>query len=176
MTTNLTVKEDNVASIIYQIRGEKVMLDVDLAMLYGVETRILKQAIRRNIKRFPDDFMFELTAEELDNLKSQISSSSWGGVRYLPFAFTEQGVAMLSGVLNSDRAIAVNIIIMQTFIQMRKLLFSNMELTQRLNNLEDDIFDRLDDQQDEIKAIRYALSDLMSENEQISRRPIGFKA
>jgi hypothetical protein len=174
MTTDLSVREENIASVIYQVRGEKVMLDMDLAMLYGVETRILKQAIRRNIKRFPDDFMFELTTEEFDNLRSQISTSSWGGARYLPFAFTEQGVAMLSGVLNSDRAIAVNIIIMRTFIQMRKLLFSNIELTQRLNSLEDDIFDRLDDQEDEIKAIRYVLSDLMSGNEQISRRPIGF--
>ena len=174
MTTDLIIREDSIAAVIYFIRGEKVMLDVDLAMLYGIETRILKQAIRRNIKRFPDDFMFELTVEESENLKSQFELSNWGGVRYRPFAFTEQGVAMLSGVLNSDRAVAINIVIMRTFVQMRKLLFSNFELTERLNNLEDVIFDRLDDQGHEIKIIRNMLSDLMSEEEQAPRRPIGF--
>jgi hypothetical protein len=174
MTTELITKEDNIASIIYHIRGEKVMLDIDLAMLYGVENRSLKQAIRRNIKRFPEDFMFELTSEEFENLKSQLVSSSWGGTRYAPFAFTEQGVAMLSGVLNSDRAIAVNIVIMRTFVQMRKLLFSNIELTNRLNDLEDLIYDRMDEQDDEIRAIHSVLDDLMSDNEQKVRRPIGF--
>jgi hypothetical protein len=174
MTTDLIVREDSIASIIYFVRGEKVMLDVDSAMLYGIETRTLKQAIRRNIKRFPDDFMFELTMEESENLKSQFELSSWGGARYRPFAFTEQGVAMLSGVLNSDRAVAINIVIMRTFVQMRKLLFSNLELTERLNSLENVIFDRLDDQGYEIKIIRNMLADLMSEEEQEPRRPIGF--
>ncbi len=174
MTTDLIVREDNIASVIYFVRGEKVMLDTDLAMLYGIETKVLKQAIRRNIKRFPDDFMFELTAEESENLKSQVELSSWGGVRYRPFAFTEQGVAMLSGVLNSDRAVAINIVIMRTFVQMRKLLFSNLELTERLSDLENIIFDRLDDQGYEIKIIRNMLTDLMSEEEQKPRRTIGF--
>ena len=174
MTTDLIIREDNIASIIYQIRGEKVMLDMDLSMLYSVETKVFKQTIRRNLKRFPPDFMFELTTEEFENLKSQIVSSSWGGTRYPPFAFTEQGVAMLSGVLNSDRAIAVNIVIMRTFVQMRKLLFSNMELTNRLNDLEDLIYDRLDGQDDEIRAIHTVLDDLMSDNVHRTRRPIGF--
>jgi ORF6N domain len=174
MTTNLIIQEDNIASIIYFVRGQKVMLDMDLAMLYGVENKRFKEAVRRNIKRFPPDFMFELTSEEFENLKSQLIAPSWGGSRYPPFAFTEQGVAMLSGVLNSDRAIAVNIVIMRTFVQMRKLLLSNMELTNRLNDLEDLIYDRLDDQDDEIKAIHHILNDLMSENEQKPRRPIGF--
>jgi hypothetical protein len=174
MTTNLIIEDDKIASIIYFIRGEKVMLDMDLSMLYGVENKRLKEAIRRNFKRFPPDFMFELTSEEFENLKSQLASSSWGGTRYAPFAFTEQGVAMLSGVLNSDRAIAVNIVIMRTFVQMRKLLFSNIELTNRLNNLEYLIYDRLDEQDDEIKSIHNVLDDLMSENIQKPRRPIGF--
>jgi hypothetical protein len=174
MTTDLIIQEDNIASIIYQIRGEKVMLDMDLSMLYGVETKVFKQAVRRNLKRFPPDFMFELTSEEFENLKSQFVSSSWGGTRYAPFAFTEQGVAMLSGVLNSDRAIAINIVIMRTFVQMRKLFSSNMELTTRLNDLEDLIYDRLEDQDEGIRAIHHILDDLMSDNEHKVRRPIGF--
>jgi hypothetical protein len=174
MTTNLIIQENNIASIIYFIRGEKVMLDMDLAMLYNVENKRFKEAIRRNLKRFPPDFMFELTSEEFENLKSQLTSSSWGGTRYAPFAFTEQGVAMLSGVLNSDRAIAINIVIMRTFVHMRKLLFSNIELTNRLNDLEDLIYDRLDGQDDEIRAIHTVLDDLMSNNEKKVRRPIGF--
>jgi ORF6N domain len=175
MATNLIIREENIASIIYQIRGEKVMLDMDLSMLYGVETKVFKQSIRRNIKRFPPDFMFELTSAEFENLKSQLATSSWGGTRYPPFAFTEQGVAMLSGVLNSDRAIAVNIIVMRTFVQMRKLLSSNIELTNRLNNLEDIIYDKLDEQDDEIRAIHDALDELMSVDKPKTRKPIGFK-
>ena len=98
---------------IYWIRGEKIMLDSDLAALYGVETKALKRAVRRNISRFPEDFMFELSIEELAYLRCQIGTSSWGGRRYLPHAFTEEGVAMLSSVLNSEKAIVVNIHIMR---------------------------------------------------------------
>ena len=103
------VPVERIASKIYMIRQVKVMLDRDLAELYGVETKVLKQAVKRNMKRFPSDFMFELSKEEFTNLRSQIVTSSWGGSRYTPMAFTEQGVAMLSSVLNNDRAIAVNI-------------------------------------------------------------------
>ena len=145
MNGNLILREENIASIIYMIRGERVMLDIDLAELYGVETKVLKQTVRRNLNRFPSDFMFELTKHELENLRSQIASSSWGGARYLPFAFTEQGVAMLSGILNSERAISVNIAIMRTFVQMRKLMFSNAELSQRIGDLEKLMTEHLDD-------------------------------
>lgn len=96
------IRESDIASLVYIIRGEKVMLNADIAKLYNVETRILKQAVRRNLSRFPDDFMFELNNQEFDGLRSQIVTSSWGGARYLPMAFTEQGVAMLSSVLRSE--------------------------------------------------------------------------
>jgi ORF6N domain len=178
MSDKLILTEENIVTSIYKIRGEKVMLDVDLAVLYGVETKRLKEAVKRNIARFPSDFMFELTKEEFDNLRSQIVTSSWGGVRYLPFAFTEQGVAMLSGILNSERAVAVNIAIMRTFVKMRQLMLSNVELSKRLDDLERIIFDRLDENSTEIGAIRNALMHMMKEEEQQQpepRRPIGFK-
>jgi len=126
-----------VASKIFFIRSVKVILDRDLAALYGVETKVLKQAVRRNIKRFPPDFMFELTEKELKNWRSQFvtSNSVKMGLRYLPMAFTEQGVAMLSGVLNSDRAIAVNIQIMRTFTKLRHMIFDNEDLKRELAEL-----------------------------------------
>lgn len=125
-----------IQSKIYEIRGQKVMLDFDLAKLYETETKILKQAVRRNLNRFPDDFMFEVTADELENLRSQIVTSSWGGRRYLPYAFTEQGVAMLSTVLRSKTAIKVSIQIMNAFVAMRRFLLTNAQVFQRLNTLE----------------------------------------
>jgi len=121
-----------IASKIYLIRGIKVMLDRDLAELYEVETRVLNQAVKRNIKRFPKDFMFQLTKDEFEILKSQIVTSRWGGVRKLPLAFTEQGIAMLSGILHSDRAIHVNIQIMRVFVKFRQLLYDNEELRKEL--------------------------------------------
>jgi hypothetical protein len=127
---------ENIATLIYHIRGQRVMLDRDLAELYAVETKALKQAVRRNIERFPEDFMFELTRQEFNNLRSQIVTSSWGGARYLPMAFTEQGIAMLSSVLRSDRAIQVNIQIMRTFTQMRRMLAENEELREKIEALE----------------------------------------
>lgn len=130
------IKENNIANRVYMIRGEKVMLDFDLAQLYQVETKVLKQSVKRNINRFPEDFMFILTHEELLNLRSQIVTSSWGGLRYMPMAFTEQGIAMLSGVLKSERAIEVNIAIMRTFVQLRKMMDSNKELSQKIEQLE----------------------------------------
>ena len=121
---------------ILEIRGKKVMLDMDLAIIYEVETRVLKQAVRRNIDRFPDDFMFELMAEELKNLTSQFVTSSWGGQRHKPFAFTEQGIAMLSSVLKSKKAIQMNIAIMRAFVMMRQFALSFQELSEKLLELE----------------------------------------
>jgi hypothetical protein len=119
------------------IRGQKVMISTDLAELYQVEARVLVQAVKRNIVRFPQDFMFQLTEEEFSNLKSQIVISSWGGLRRAaPYAFTEQGVAMLSSVLRSKRAIRVNIEIMRAFVRLRQILASNKELAKRLDELE----------------------------------------
>jgi hypothetical protein len=135
--TRMLVPVDRIESAILTIRGQKVMLDADLAALYGVETGALVRAVKRNVERFPSDFMFQLTAEELDNLRCQSGiSSSWGGRRYLPYAFTEQGVAMLSSVLRSARAVQVNIAIMRTFVHLRRLAASHEELSRRLDALE----------------------------------------
>ena len=133
---NLTVPTETIASKIYLIRGQKVMLDRDLAELYGVQTKVLKQAVRRNIGRFPSDFMFELNSKEFQDLRSQIVTSSWGGLRYLPMAFTEQGVAMLSSVLSSERAVQVNIQIVRTFTKLRRMLATHEELKRKIENME----------------------------------------
>jgi hypothetical protein len=122
---------------IFLVRGERVLLDADLAELYGVETKALVQAVKRNPLRFPADFMFQLTGEELGILRSQfVTSGSWGGRRYAPYAFTEQGVAMLSSVLRSPRAIAVNIEIMRTFVRLREMLSTHVDLARKLSVLE----------------------------------------
>ena len=130
------IPDEFIASKIFVIRNKKVMLDEDLAELYDVETKRLNEQIKRNIARFPEDFMFQLSQKEFDNLKSQIATSSWGGRRKLPYAFTEQGVAMLSGVLHSERAIKVNIHIMRVFSQMRAMLASHKEILYKLEELE----------------------------------------
>jgi hypothetical protein len=122
---------------IYVIRGMKVMLSIDLANLYGVEPRVLVQAVKRNDERFPDDFMFQLNPEEFKNLKSQIVISSWGGIRRAaPYAFTEQGIAMLSSVLRSKRAIQANIAIMRSFVKLREMMASHKNLARKLAELE----------------------------------------
>ncbi|MEW6068275.1 MAG: ORF6N domain-containing protein [Nitrospirota bacterium] len=119
------------------IRGKKVMLDSVLSELYGVPTKVLLQAVKRNIKRFPSDFMFQLKKEEFNNLRSQfVTSSSWGGRRYLPYAFTENGIAMLSSVLNSERAIQVNIQIMRTFTKLREMLMTHKDLKRKIEEME----------------------------------------
>ena len=123
-----TIPDEIISSKIYFIREKKIMLDKDLAELYGVTTGNLNKAVKRNIKRFPDDFMFQLSKLEFDNLIFQFGTSSWGGTRSLPNAFTEQGVAMLSGVLTSDRAIHVNIQIMRIFTRLREMLVENLSL------------------------------------------------
>lgn len=126
-----------IQSKIYEIREQRVMLDFDLAALYQVETRVLNQAVKRNMKRFPSDFMFQLTPDEWAILKSQFVISSWGGTRKLPYAFTEQGLAMLSGVLNSDIAIQVNINIMRAFVAVRQMLANPP--VDRLGNIEKEV-------------------------------------
>ena len=118
------------------IRGYKVMLDADLAELYGVETKALKRSVKRNIDRFPEDFLIQITSEELESLRYHFGTSKRGGVRYLPYAFTENGVAMLSSILNSKRAIQVNIQIMRTFTRLREIMASHKDLALRLNDLE----------------------------------------
>ena len=152
------------------------MLDSDLSELYEVETKQLKRAVRRNNKRFPNDFMFELTNTEFTNLRSQFGTSSWGGVRYAPMAFTEQGVAMLSSVLRSECAIAVNIRIIRVFTKMRELLATHKEILQKLEHLE-----RKDTQQDEkIMLIFEYLKKLekgkQEESDQKNRPRVGFKS
>lgn len=166
--TSDRVTSDRIASMIHVIRDEKVMLDSDLAELYGVETYVLTQAVRRNIDRFPYDFMFQLTNDEYKILSSQfVSSSQHGGRRYLPYVFTEQGVAMLSSVLRSQRAVQVNIEIMRTFVKFRRLLVSHDKLAKKLDNLE-----RKYDSQ--FKVIFDAIRKLMAPTESTQRR-IGFR-
>jgi hypothetical protein len=130
------VPVERIENKILQIRGQKVMLDRDLAELYGVETGNLNKAVSRNKERFPEDFMFQLTADEFETLIFQFGRSSWGGTRKFPYAFTEQGVAMLSSVLRSERAAQVNVMIMRAFVKMRELLITNKDLSKRLDELE----------------------------------------
>ena len=130
------VAGETIERCILVIRGHKVLLDSDLATLYGVETKVLNQAVTRNIGRFPEDFMFRLSDEEFEILKSQIVTASWGGRRIAPCAFTEQGVAMLSSVLRSSQAIQVNIAIMRIFVQMREAMASHTELSARIDDIE----------------------------------------
>lgn len=136
LVNDFLVPEEILLHQIFLFRGEKVMLDRDLADLYGVETKQLKRAVRRNQERFPKDFMFELNEKEVEILRCQIGTSSWGGTRYAPMAFTELGIAMLSSVLKSPGAIQVNIQIMRAFTRMRKVLGSQKELEEKLNKLE----------------------------------------
>jgi DNA-binding PadR family transcriptional regulator len=160
-----------VQSIVW-LRGHRVLLDADLATLYGVETRVLVQAVKRNLDRFPQDFMFQLSGEELEALRSQfvISNAGRGGRRYKPYAFTEQGVAMLSSVLNSRQAIAVNVEIMRAFVQLREWLSSNKELAKKLEELER----KLKTHDQAITGILNAIRELMRPPEPPKKRRIGF--
>ena len=163
--TNLILIE-NITSKIFMIRGLKVMIDRDLAELYGVETKQLKRAVRRNIDRFPTDFMFELINDEIENLRCQIGTSSWGGSRYVPMAFTEQGVAMLSTVLNSKRAIQVNIQIIRTFTRLRQMMTGHEELKNKIEEMEE----KYDEQ---FRIVFEAIKQLLKEDDQ-PKRKIGF--
>lgn len=175
----LAVSDEMVMSRIHTVRGHKVMLDSDLAELYQVETRVLNQAVKRNTRRFPEDFMFALTPEEWEILKSQHVTSSWGGRRKLPFVFTEQGVAMLSSVLNSEPAIDINILIIRVFTKMRELLANHKDLLLALEKLRGTVSHNSRD----IKVIFNHLKKLQEEERnrtllaQIPKKrpPIGFK-
>lgn len=159
----------HITQTIYLLRGQKVILTQDLASLYDVTVGALTQAVKRNRNRFPKDFVFQLTAEEFANLKSQIVTSSWGGRRALPYAFTEQGVAMLSSVLRSDRAVKVNIAIMRAFVKLRETLETNRELARKFAELEKHVGKH----DAEIAAIIDAIRQLMAAAEK-PRREIGF--
>jgi hypothetical protein len=153
---------------IFLVRGQRVMLSTHLATLYEVEPKALVQAVKRNIERFPQDFMFQLDESEFATLKSQFVTSSWGGIRRAaPYAFTEQGVAMLSSVLRSKRAVLTNIEIMRGFVRLREMLATNRDLAEKLNNLE-----RKYDSQ--FKAVFDAIRELMAPQSEGKRRPIGF--
>ncbi len=157
---------------IFTIRGHRIMLSSHLAQLYGVQVKVLVQSVKRNKERFPEDFMFQLTKEEYLNLKSQIVTSSWGGLRRAnPYAFTEQGISMLSSVLNSKQAIQVNITIMRTFVKMRQILSTHKELAKKLHELEK----RADKHDKEIQAIFEAIRELMTIPAK-PKRQIGFHA
>jgi hypothetical protein len=171
-----TIAAPAIEKRILVVRGRQVMLDEDLADLYGVETRVLVQQVRRNEKRFPVDFMFQLSAEEFNHLKSQsvISSGGHGGRRKRPLVFTEQGVAMLSGVLRSDRAIAVNIEIMRAFVELRRVAGSFDELQKRLDQMELDIGARLSEHDVQLRQIFEALRQLIAPPQQ-TKRPVGFR-
>jgi hypothetical protein len=158
-----------IAQSIYVRRGQKVMLGQDLAALYGVSAGALVQAVKRNATRFPKDFVFQLAVKELANLKSQIVISSWSGRRHRPYAFTEQGVAILSSVLNSERAVKVNIAIMRAFVKLRRALEGNRELARKFSQLEE----RVGKHDEEIRAIIDAIRQLMAPPEK-PKREIGF--
>jgi len=171
----IAIPEEVIMSKIYLIRGQKVMLDSDLAELYGVETRRLNEQVKRNIDRFPEDFMFQLMEPEFENLKSQIATSSWGGRRKLPFAFTEHGVLMLSSVLNSNLAIKVNIQIMRIYTKIRNILITHKDLLLKFEQVET----KLADHDDKIMLIFEYLKQFeqakQQELEQKNRPKIGFK-
>ena len=162
---DLIVKEDiKIENLIYEIRGKQVMLDSDLARLYQVETKVLNQAVKRNIKRFPDNFYFQLNKEEVNNLKSQFVTSSWnnyGGVRKLPYVFTEQGVAMLSSVLKSERAIQTSIVIINAFVVMKRYIKINDNQNNRISNMEVKIIEHDND----IKLLKESFDKLSTKEE-----------
>jgi hypothetical protein len=176
---NQTVEENAIIDKIFLIRGHKIMLDRDLSLLYAVETRVLNQAVKRNRKRFPPDFMFQLTPEELNHWKSQtvISNREKMGLRKLPLAFTEQGIAMLSSVLNSETAIEVNIQIIRVFTRMRQSLLSNKDLLLKLEQLRNKIMNqgsRLNKTEENVESIFKILKELLSPPSE-PRPRIGFR-
>lgn len=170
--TSVLIPDEIIRNKIYLIREVKVMLDKDLSELYGVSTGNLNKAVKRNIKRFPDDFMFQLNDEEFEILKFQFGISSWGGTRSFPYAFTEQGVAMLSGILNSDRAISVNIQIMRIFTKIRVMLTDTLSLKLEI----EEIKKKLQNQDKNIELVFSYLDELIIKQEDLSpRKRIGFK-
>ena len=180
MSKSIAITDETVVNKIYFIRGKKVMLDRDLAEMYGVETSQLKRQVKRNIERFPEDFMFEMNKEELQYWRSQfgISNEDKMGLRYSPFCFTEQGVAMLSSVLNSRTAVEVNIQIIRIFTRMREVLLTHKDVLIKLEQLEKKILkqdQRADKQGDDIEMVFNTLKQLINPPHE-EREPIGFKA
>ncbi len=164
------IPDEIILSKIYQFRNQKVMIDSDLSELYQVETKRLNEQVKRNINRFPSDFMFQLNTEEWEDLKSQNATTSWGGRRTAPFVFTEHGILMLSSVLNSDKAINVNVHIIRIFIKMRELLLTHKELLLQL----EDMRKVIDGHEDRIDMIYNYLKQFM-QNQKIPRTEIGYK-
>lgn len=173
MTDNkITIPEEIILTKIYFIREQKVMVDRDLAELYGVETRRLNEQVKRNLSRFPEDFMFQLSELEFTNLKSQIATSSWGGRRKLPFVFTEHGVLMLSSVLNSEQAINVNIQIMRIFTKIRQILTDNLNVKLEI----EEIKKKLENQDKNIELVFSYLDELLEKQENpLPNKKIGYK-
>lgn len=168
----LVLADEAVQNKIYLIRNQKVMMDRDLAELYQVTTSYLNKSVQRNIKRFPEDFMFQLNNQEFRNLMFQIGTSSWGGTRKLPYAFTEQGVAMLSGILNSDRAIAVNIQIMRVFTRIRQMLADNTELRLEIEKIKN----KLNNQDKNMEVVFQYLDELVEKKEEPKpRKKVGYQ-
>jgi hypothetical protein len=170
MTDSELVIQERITKAIYLVRDHKVMMDSELAKLYGVQTKVLNQAVKRNKDRFPEDFMFQLTPQEFENLKSQNVTSSWGGRRTLPYMFTEQGVAMLSSVLNSAIAIQVNISIMRVFVKMRQWAANYKELLIKIEELNQNQTEH----SEHIKNI-YKIIEELVRPAVIGRKPLGFK-
>lgn len=172
MSNEILIPDDIISSKIYLIRKQKVMLDKDLSELYAVETKQLKRQVRRNLERFPQDFMFELSQEEFDNLRSQFGTSSWGGSRYIPMAFTEQGVAMLSSVLNSPTAINVNIQIIRVFTKIREMLTDTLSMKLEI----EEIKKKLSNHTQNIELVFNYLDELIDKKEKTEpRKKIGYK-
>lgn len=173
MNKPIGIPDELIVNKIHLVREQKVMFDWDLAQLYDVETKQLKRQVRRNIERFPEDFMFELTSEEFEILRSQIGTSrlNWGGTRYMPMAFTEQGVAMLSSVLGSSTAIQVNIQIIRTFTKMRELLLTSAELMLKMEKLEQ----RIDSSDQNIEIVFNYLKELIQQENQ-PRVKVGYQS
>jgi hypothetical protein len=151
------------------------MLDMDLAELYGIDTKQLKRAVRRNEKRFPPDFMFELEQEELENLRSHFGTSSWGGIRYPPMAFSEQGVAMLSSILNTDRAIGVNIQIIRIFMKMREMLLAHKDIIEKINQIEQKLAGHDNNLLLIFEYLRQLEQSRQQQDEQAQRKRIGYR-
>lgn len=175
MSKDIIIAEEVIASKIYQIRNQKVMLDSELAELYGVETRRLNEQVKRNETRFPHDFMFQLTPEEWENLKSQNATSSWGGRRKLPKVFTEQGVAMLSSVLNSETAIEVNIQIIRVFTRTREVLLTQKDILLELENIKQNVGSNNKNIEVIFKYLNQLEQIIQQEFEQQNRKTIGYK-
>jgi len=169
MSERSVIPTENVLNKILVKRNQKVILDRDMAVLYGVETRALKQAVKRNIRRFPTDFMFQLTKDELNNWRSQtvMSKSDEVGLRHLPFAFTEQGVAMLSSVLKSERAIDVNILIMRAFVKLREIISTHKKVEEKLKELENRITEHDDKIIEIIQIINQLVTPVVSPKKKI---------